>query len=104
MIKNQNENPQVIIQQIWDKIEVVESKLDLILKQSKLNDHSTEWVNSKQAALFLGVTTRTLQTKRDQGDIPFTQFGREVRFRAEDLQIFLMSHYVKPSSWKGGVL
>lgn len=95
-----NSNP--ILDQIKMRLENIESVLDSI--SNLKSQPSQEWLTSKQAALVLGVTTRTLQTYRDQGDIPFTQFGREVRFRAEDLQNFLMSHYVKSSSWKGGAL
>lgn len=53
------------------------------------------WLNSKEAAKALGITTRTLQSYRDQGFIPFSQFGREIRYKAEDIQQFLMDHYVK---------
>ena len=77
----------------------IEQKLDRINNAK----HSSEvWLNTKQAAQALGVSTRTLQTYRDQGLIPFSQFKREVRFKSDDLQDFLMAHYVKSRYQEGG--
>ena len=78
----------------------IDSKLESIQKGKALNN---TLLTSKEAAKALRITTRTLQSYRDQGIIPFFQIGREVRFHAEDIQQFLMDHYVKPSNWKGGL-
>jgi len=88
------------IEELFSKLEVIDSKLESIKKEETLNK---KVLTSKEAALALRVTTRTLQTYRDQGIIPFFQFGREVRYHAEDIQLFLMDHYVKPSNWKGSL-
>ena len=89
-----------ILNVIQSRLEVIDSKLESI---QKVKTHNKKVLTSKEAALALRVTTRTLQTYRDQGIIPFFQFGREVRYHAEDIQQFLMDHYVKPSNWKGGL-
>jgi excisionase family DNA binding protein len=89
-----------IFQHVITKLEVIDSKLESIQKVKTFN---MKVLTSKEAALALRVTTRTLQTYRDQGIIPFFQFGREVRYHAEDIQQFLIDHYVKPSNWKGGL-
>jgi len=88
------------LEEITIKLGVIESKIDSI---SKTNNQSPVWLNTKQAAQILGVSTRTLQTYRDQGSIPFSQFGREVRYKSEDLQDYLMAHYVKSRNREGGV-
>jgi len=80
------------IQTILDKLKVIDSKIELIQKK-KPNDEV--WLNSKDAAKALGITTRTLFSYKNQFLIPFSQFGREIRYRAEDVQQFLMDHYVK---------
>lgn len=66
------------------------------------NDTNLVWLNTKQVAYLLGVTARTIQNYRDQGMIPYSQIGRVIRYRAEDVQEFLMAHYVKPSNREGG--
>ena len=88
------------LDEINSRLEVIDSKLESIQKTKTLNK---KVLTSKEAAQALRITTRTLQTYRDQGIIPFFQFGREVRFHAEDIQQFLTDHYVKPSNWKGGL-
>lgn len=92
-----------------DKIEQrlgsIEAQIaEMYVKKSPV--YITGWVTSKAAAQVLGISTRTLQSYRDQGIIPFTQFGREIRYRSEDLQSFLMQHYNQPRFWKqeGGAL
>ena len=55
-----------------------------------------QWINTEEAAQFLGVTTRTIANYRERGMIPFAQVGRVIRYRREDLNRFLMEHYVKP--------
>jgi len=89
-----------ILDEINSRLEVIDSKLESIQKAKALNNAV---LTSKEAALALRVTTRTLQTYRNQGIIPFIQVGREVRYHADDIQQFLMDHYVRPSNWKGGL-
>lgn len=89
-----------ILEQLKIRLERIETLVNSI-KNQKNQQHA--WLTTKQAATVLSVTTRTLQTYRDQGDIPFSQFGREIRFRPEDIQEFLMEHYVIASKRKGGV-
>ena len=59
------------------------------------------WLDTKEVAKLIGVTTRTIQNYRDQGMLPFSQIGRVIRYRAEDIQDFLMQYYVRPSTWEG---
>ncbi|MEX2411189.1 MAG: helix-turn-helix domain-containing protein [Candidatus Paceibacterota bacterium] len=72
--------------------------------QKLTEKNNSIWLNTGQVANLLGVTTRTIQNYRDQGILPFSQIGRVIRYRTEDVQEFLMAHYVKPSNWEGGVL
>jgi excisionase family DNA binding protein len=63
---------------------------------TKTNIVNKQWINTEEAAQFLGVTTRTIANYRERGLIPFAQVGRVIRYRREDLNRFLMEHYVKP--------
>ncbi len=80
------------LQEILDKLEGIDNKIDSVL--NKKPDIEI-WLTTKEAAQALQVTTRTLQSYRDQGIIPFSQFRREIRYRQSDIQDFLFDHYIK---------
>lgn len=99
-MKNRIQSPQLVSLQLLSRIEAIEAKLDLILNEQKLNATKIGLLTTKEAAKVLGLSVRTIQSYRDQAYLPFIQFGREVRFRQEDLQEFLNQHYNKPRFWK----
>jgi excisionase family DNA binding protein len=68
------------------------------MKEFQLHE---QWINTEEAAQFLGVTTRTIANYRFRGLIPFAQVGRVIRYRKEDLNQFLMDHYVGLSNMGG---
>ena len=71
-----------------------------LLKQTQKNQaQNGKLLNVKEVAQILNVTTRTLQTWRDQNLISFIQIGGKVLFRTKDVDDFLMSYHIKR---KGG--
>lgn len=67
-----------------DKIEryVVESAQPVTIEDDDL------WVDNIQAAHLLCVEPRTLQQYRSGGKLPYTRFGRQVRYRLSDIEDF----------------
>lgn len=60
-------------------------------------------MTQKDVAAYLGVTIRTVASYKAKGVINCVQRGRWVRFKKEDVQAFLDSHYVqfiKAEPWK----
>lgn len=52
-------------------------------------------LTEKQAAQVLGLSTRTLQLRRQQGkQPPYFKIGRSVRYHLQDLKDFLAQHRV----------
>ncbi|MFO8066418.1 MAG: helix-turn-helix domain-containing protein [Bacteroidales bacterium] len=80
-------------EEILQKLAKVEEILNKLLNEKP--SPSRTWLNTAQAAKKLGVTPRTLQNYRDKDLIPYTQFGREIRYLESDLDQFLRDHYVK---------
>ena len=81
-----------------DQFENLIRKIDeikLVLDQQNVDTNTEIWLTSKQAAKVLQKTTRTLQSYRDQGMIPFSQHGREIRYRQSDIQDYLFDHYIE---------
>jgi excisionase family DNA binding protein len=84
--------------EILSKLDQINKKLESIQKQKTLDGLL---LTTKEACQVLKISLRSCQSYRDRGLIPFIQFGREVRFRPEDLQQFLVDHFMKSRS-KGG--
>ena len=56
------------------------------------------WMSSADAAVYLGITTRTLYRLADRGEIAAYQIGRVYRFRVADLDAYLESARVQPGT------
>ena len=86
------------MEEISSRLEAIEQKLDAITKPDPFEG---VWLDTKQAAKALGISIRTLQEKRNRLEIPFSQYGSIIRYRAEDIQQYLMDHFIR-SHYLGG--
>ena len=66
------------------------------LENRDINPLANKWLNTKEAAEALGISIRCLQEKRNRLEIPFSQYGSIIRYKAEDIQQYLMDHFIKP--------
>lgn len=48
-----------------------------------------EWLSSKQAAFYLGISENALRIMVCRGFIKFSKFGRRLRFRLRDIESLL---------------
>jgi hypothetical protein len=62
-------------------------KLDSIEKKTVTKPQSPEntWLDNQELCLLLKVTPRTLQNHRDNGILPYTQFGGKIFYRQSDV-------------------
>ncbi len=63
-----------------------------------------KYLNTKQAAEYLQLSTKTIQRKRDQGLLKYYQDGKIIRYCKEDLDNYLTSFVMEPFSIKKGDL
>jgi hypothetical protein len=77
-------------QRLMEKMEVIESKLDLQSKKSPLSEN---WLDNQDVCQLLHISKRTLQYYRDAGLIAFSQIGSKIYYRASDIEAHLLSHY-----------
>ena len=54
-----------------------------------------KWLTSDEVCRLLGISKRTLQNYRDNKLIPFSQIGRKIYYKAEDINNYLERHYIK---------
>lgn len=92
--------PQSWLQTITEKLEAVE----IILRKEKEDEVNNQWIESSKAKELLGVSQKTWQTYRDERRIPFSQFGRKIYVKREDLNSFREQHYISARGQKGGKL
>jgi len=57
-----------------------------------------EWLSTADAAKRCGITTRTLYRFIDQGDLPAYRFGRVIRIKASDVDIFVEVSRIEPGT------
>ncbi len=56
------------------------------------------WLSTLKAADRMGITTRTLYRFIDRGDLPAYRFGRVIRLRLSDVDMFIEECRVEPGS------
>lgn len=54
------------------------------------------WLSTQQAARHIGVTPRTLYRMLDEGQLPGYRFGRVIRIKVSDLDVFVKSCRIRP--------
>jgi excisionase family DNA binding protein len=64
------------------------------------DNSKTEWLGTHEAAVRLGITSRTLYRLIDEGQIPAFKMGRVLRVKASDLEVFLEHSRIVPGSLK----
>ena len=70
-----------------------------------MTDRATPYLNTRQAADHLGLSTRTLDRFRVSGDGPvFLKFGGRVRYLIEDLDAWARTRRRKSTSDDGTAL
>lgn len=71
-----------------EKIDEILSLLDNLTLFDNLNKR--EWLDSKQAAYYLGISISELHNRCSNGSIPYSKLGRKNLYRREDLDELLL--------------
>lgn len=59
-------------------------------------EFENQWVTEKQAAKMMGLSVAWFQRSRWKGSpIPYTKFGRAVRYKLSDIHSFMDANKVK---------
>jgi excisionase family DNA binding protein len=59
--------------------------------ESKFFDNSSEWLTTREAAIFLRISAKALLNLCSQGKIPHYKFGRSNRYRKSELEKVLLA-------------
>jgi len=66
------------------------------LMAEERKNSAIEWLDNDEAASLLKVSARTLQSWRDERIIKFSQIGRQIYYKREDIDRMLEQHYRNP--------
>lgn len=60
------------------------------------NPHdSSKWMDNTEVCELLQISTRTLQSYRDKGTLPYSQIGRKCYYRTTDIEQLVSQSQVK---------
>ncbi len=62
------------------------------------DNSDTTWLSTPAAAERLGITPRTLYRFIDEGQLPAFKFGRVIRLKQEDVDVYIESCRVEPGT------
>ena len=82
---------------VMDSKKIMDTLLEikaLLINKTAENDIKESFIESKKIPDILGISTKTWQTYRDNGVIPFIQVGAKIWVKKIDLEAFLNNHYV----------
>jgi excisionase family DNA binding protein len=65
---------------------------------SEIAGENISWLSTPAAAERLGITPRTLYRFIDEGQLPAYKFGRVIRLKQTDVDIYIDSCRVEPGS------
>ncbi len=57
-----------------------------------------QWLSTAEAASYLGITPRTLYRFIDEGQITGCRFGRVIRLKQDDVDLFIENSKIAPGA------
>lgn len=63
-----------------------------------LMNNTIDWMSTADAADYLGVQSRTLYRFIDEGRLPAYRFGRVIRLKRDDVDLFVQSCRIEPGT------
>ena len=85
-------NMEEFYKRLAEKLDNIINKLDSRLNTKQLSEI---WLDIQDACQLLKISKRTLQSYRDKGILPFSQYGGKIYFRANDIEDHLKRNYNK---------
>lgn len=76
--------------EIQKRLKAIEDKITSIDPNSSKNP---EYLDNSEVLRMLKISSRCLQTWRDEGKIPFTRISRKIYYRATDIEKLLSNNY-----------
>ena len=79
-------------EQVMQRFEGFAKQVNALCGQNRSNEN---WLDNKQVCELLKISSRTLQTYRDTGVLPYSQIGRKCYYKATDIELFINQQQIK---------
>ena len=86
-------------EQIMDKLVSLEERFVDLENRAEIK-LSERWLNSEEVAELLSVSMRTLQEIRGRAELPFSQVGKKMYYKATDVESYLERNYQSLPNFK----
>lgn len=77
-----------VFEAMLDRFEVFVRRVDVICGKNREKD-KIKWLDNQDVCAILHISYRSLQHYRDNGTMPYTQIGRKVYYKPEDVERML---------------
>ncbi len=82
----------IMLQQLVQNFEVVSAYI-FALKKSKLDHLKESWIDGNEVAKALKISSRTLQSFRDDGTLSYSRIRGKFYYKVSDIENLLESNY-----------
>lgn len=81
--------------ELWQqRFETFVGRMDaLVLPLRRKQD---KWLDNSEACRLLNVSSRTMQTYRDTGKLPYSQINSKIYYKASDVETFIFNQVKNP--------
>jgi len=87
------------MQEVINLVKVIKNQIEKLsneikeMKKTHIQILSEEWMDGAQVQTTLDISSRTLQTLRNNGQLPFSQINRKIYFKTADVEALLEYYY-----------
>ena len=67
------------------RVDILSRKFSVFQNRS-MSNYLGKWIDGQEVCMFLRIESRTLQTLRDNGTLAYTQIGKKIFYRPEDVK------------------
>lgn len=89
-----NLNLAVVPQEFLKQMESDINELKKLMRTKNEEEINSQWIESTKVPKILGISRKTWQSYRDRRLIPFSQVGSKIYLKREDLNAFMLNHYI----------
>lgn len=79
------------MERIMDRFDMLEKKIELLSKQKNMLD-GEQLLDNQDLCLLLKVTTRTLQSYRSKGILPYIMISKKCYYKSSDVHTLIREH------------